>query len=342
MKKLFYTLISIASFATLNAQISLDTSFSISGSVDVYSRFNLNSTNNLSNGGTLAPGSSFANTPGFSLGMFNLKSSYSQPKYGFVADLVFGPRGKDAVFNGTGLNQAVNQLNGYYQLSDKVKATLGAFNTYLGYEVISPVANFNYSTSYLFSYGPFNHAGLKFDFDLGGGFSLATALMNPTDFLFENPTGQIFYGGQLGYTGDKGGIFLNYVGGDGTNQIDLTTSASLTDKFFVGFNASTLFDGFAGAAVYAQVAASDDLKFGLRAEHFKASDVSGGFGLVAPGESVTDLTFSLNYTVGNFRLIPEIRIDLHSDEAVTTDASLASPELSKSLASFVLAAVYSF
>jgi hypothetical protein len=31
----------------------------------------------------------------------------------------------------------------------------------IGYEVISPVANFHYSTSYLFTNGPFQNAGVK-------------------------------------------------------------------------------------------------------------------------------------------------------------------------------------
>ena len=44
--------------------------------------------------------------------------------------------------------------------------TLGNFNTFLGYEVISPAANFNYSTSYMFSYGPFSHTGMKLDFSV--------------------------------------------------------------------------------------------------------------------------------------------------------------------------------
>ena len=47
----------------------------------------------------IAPGSSFAQLPGFALGMANLVASYEGEKVGFVADLVFGPRGADAIFN---------------------------------------------------------------------------------------------------------------------------------------------------------------------------------------------------------------------------------------------------
>ena len=74
--------------------------FTISGSVDTYFRTNLSGGTNdaMDTIGTLAPTSSFANAPGFSLGMANLVMGYEGEKAGFVADLVFGPRGADAVF----------------------------------------------------------------------------------------------------------------------------------------------------------------------------------------------------------------------------------------------------
>jgi hypothetical protein len=343
MKKFIFSLVLFALIQPVYSQISLDSTFTLSGSVDVYYRGNFTGSNDASSGATIAPGSSFANNPGFALGMFNLKGAYSKPKYGFLADLVFGPRGKDAVFNApAGLN-IVNQLYGYYQLSDKVKVTLGNFNTYLGYEVISPVGNFNYSTTYMFSYGPFNHTGLKFDFALGSGFTLAAALMNPTDFTLFNPTGDIYYGAQLGYAGSKGSAFLNYLGGDGYNQVDLTASAQLTSKFFAGINATTAFDNFSGAALYTKITAKDNVIFGVRGEYFSNIN-NNAIVLVNPDESVFDLTFSLNLIKESFRLIPEVRFDFHSDEAIVTETKPNGDPLktSKSLASFVLAGVYSF
>ncbi len=61
-------------------------SFSVSGSIDTYYRSN-----------EFAPNTSFANLPGFALGMANIVLSYEGEKSGFVADLVYGPRGADAV-----------------------------------------------------------------------------------------------------------------------------------------------------------------------------------------------------------------------------------------------------
>ena len=156
-------IIAVAMLISVAAVAQEEPTFTISGSVDTYFRTNLSGGTNdaMDTIGTLAPTSSFANAPGFSLGMANLVMGYEGEKAGFVADLVFGPRGADAVFaSGPALN-IVNQLYAYYNVTDNFKLTLGNFNTFLGYEVISPTANFNYSTSYMFSYGPFSHTGLK-------------------------------------------------------------------------------------------------------------------------------------------------------------------------------------
>jgi hypothetical protein len=342
MKKLIFSLLLIGFLINSNAQFQLDSNFTLSGSVDVYFRSNLNNSNDASLGTTVAPGSSFANNPGFSLGMFNLKAAYDTDKFGFMADLVFGPRGVNAVFNAPAGLAMMNQMYGYYNLSDKVKVTLGSFNTYLGYEVISPTGNFNYSTSYLFSYGPFSHAGLKVDFDLGSGFGLSTAVMNPTDFTLSNPNGKYNVGGQLKYVGGKGSIFLNYLGGSGYNQIDLTTGAQLTDKFYVGLNATTAIDLFSGAAIYTNIAASDVFAVGARLEYFENTGLAGI--LVAPDQNVLDFTLSAHIKRGNFKLIPEIRFDIHSDDAIvkSVNAEGLPKTMGKNLASFILAGIYSF
>jgi hypothetical protein len=152
----------------------------------------------------------------------------------------------------------------YYKLTDKVTLNLGQFNTFLGYEVISPAVNFHYSTSYMFSWGPFNHTGLRADFDLGGGMVAKLAVMNPTDVVEFNPVNTYTIGGQIGHANDAGGVWLNLIYGDqdgnlkaeddpyvydenGTPidfissmgslfQIDLTTGWNLTEKFYLGLN----------------------------------------------------------------------------------------------------------
>src|SRR5690606_12368518 len=91
--------------------------FTLSGSIDAYYRASLNANNSFEEASGLpnaAPGSSFANLPGFALGMANLIGSYEGEKVGFVADLVFGPRGSDAIFNSPlyyATGNIVNQLS---------------------------------------------------------------------------------------------------------------------------------------------------------------------------------------------------------------------------------------
>ncbi len=356
MAKLFTKLtlvftLSTTLFFNLQAQESVveeevmeESTFSFSGSVDAYFRANLGGDSGA------APASSFANLPGFSLGMVNLVAAHEGDKVGFTADLVFGPRGEDAVFGSPlyqltkdapgGSSQIINQLYAYYNVSEAVTFTLGNFNTFLGYEVISPTANFNYSTTYMFSYGPFSHTGLKMDAALGGGLSLMVGVFNPTDMTEFNLTNDYVFGSQLGYEFDGGGAWLNFIydGANDFTQIDLTAGIDLTEAIYVGVNATTASDSFNGAAAYLQFASSDNLKIGARVEYF--DDVTGGIlGIPADlgGGSVLDFTLSANYSVGNLTIIPELRLD-----AASEDVFADGTEQSSSLSSFVLAAVYGF
>ncbi len=315
-----------------------------SGSADAYFRTNLNTSDDPSSGETIAPGSSFANLPGFSLGMVNLIGSYEGEKVGAVADLVFGPRGAEAVFGSPAALNIVNQLYVYWNVSDAVTLTMGNFNTFLGYEVISPAGNFNYSTSYMFSYGPFSHTGIKADIALGGGFSFMGAIMNPTDATDYNPSNDYVAGAQLGFSNDAGGAWLNTIIDPENDffQIDLTTGFDVTDAVYLGLNATSASDAFVGGALYAQLAASDALSLGVRGEYFQDK----GLGLFTLDESVIDFTVSANYTVGNLTIIPEVRIDSFSEDIVVTEVDATDPtiatDVAGSLSSFVLAAVFSF
>ncbi|MEZ5045221.1 MAG: outer membrane beta-barrel protein [Saprospiraceae bacterium] len=312
--------------------------FTISGSADTYFRTNLNGPNDISKSGIIAPATSFANLPGFSLGMINLVGAYETAKGGVVADLVFGPRGSDAVFGSplySNSGQMVNQLYAYWNVSPNATITMGNFNTFLGYEVISPTANFNYSTSYMFSWGPFSHTGLKLDISSESGFSFMAGILNPTDITEFNPSGDYFVGLQAGY----GGFYLNGLFGDGYSQVDLTGGVDVSESFYLGINA-TLTDtgddtGFSGAAIYAQLAASDDFKIGARVELFQ--DKATVFGDFAKANA-SDFTLTGNYTTGNLTIIPEIRFDTNSEDVfVDKDGAPSS-----GLASFLLAFVYGF
>ena len=306
---------------------------SISGTVDAYYQTNITSTDKAIFGDDgdafQSFGTSFANETGFALGMANLIAKYEGEKTGVVADVAFGPRA-DAATGGFNLNQ----LYAYWNVSESTKLTIGRFNTYLGYEVISPAVNFNYSTSYLFSSGPFSHVGLKADFSLSEDFSLMVAAMNVTDEN-SNLTGKYALGAQLGYAGQ----FLNLYYDDKAKlgfEIDYTGGFDLTDSFFLGINgayADNEGNGFYGVALYPQLAASDSFSVGLRGEYF--SQMIDG---VSDDPNVFALTLTGSYSIENLIIKPEIRLDSNSEE-VYFDNDLAP---TKSLAAFTLAAIYSF
>tara|TARA_R110002050_G_scaffold57866_7_gene130260 strand:- start:50248 stop:51231 length:984 start_codon:yes stop_codon:yes gene_type:complete len=300
---------------------------SISGSVDTYYQTLLSA----SDASGQSFGTSFADETGFALGMANIIATYEGEKTGVVADVVFGPRGDGAV---GGYN--LNQLYAYWNVSEGTTLTMGRFNTFLGYEVISPVANFNYSTSYLFSSGPFSHVGLKADFTLSDDFSLMLAFMNPTD-VNNNMTGGYALGAQLGYAGQ----FLNLYYDDGEVlgfEIDYTGGFDLSDSFFLGINAAYADndgEGFMGAALYPQIATSDSFSIGLRGEYFDwMSDANAGTDAL----DVFAVTLTGSYTIENLIIKPELRLDSNSEE-IYLDSDLAA---TKSLAAFTLAAIYSF
>ena len=303
-------------------------SFAISGSIDTYFRSS-----------EYAPGTSFGNLPGFALGMANVIFSYEGEKSGFVADLVVGPRGADAVFNSTGSSNIVNQLYAYYNVSDNFTLTLGNFNTFLGYEVISPVANFNYTTSYMFSYGPFSHTGIKADFSLSDNVSLMLGLLNSTDMTESQPIGEDFMiGAQLGLYGQ----YINYLGGGnaGVSQIDFTGGLDLTESLYLGLNATSYSDDsdveFSGVALYPQYAFSDAFALGARFEAFSENGLAA---IDADGGEADNTSFTLtgSFTEGNLIIKPEIRIDSASGQFYTNaDGS------TDGLSTFILAAIYSF
>lgn len=312
--------------------IEAKSKFSIGGSVDAYYRTNLSATDRAvfgDNGDSfLAPATAFANQTGFALGMANLVGSYEGEKTGAVADLVFGPRGEQAIY---GLN--LNQLYTYWKITKSVKLTLGRFNTFIGYEVISPIHNFNYSTSYLFSNDPYSNTGIKADFTLSEDFSFMVAFMNVSDEDY-NFTSEYSVGGQLGYKGQYLNLYYDNHAKLGF-EIDYTGGFDITDVLYLGLNAAYADNdgyGFGGVAVYPQYTLSDNLVLGLRgeyfAQHFDTMDDT----------SVFEVTLTGSYQIENLIIKPELRLDNGSDD-IFFDYDL-NPN--KSLSSFLLAAIYSF
>jgi len=327
--KHFFTLTLLLTTLVMSSQENSETTkkkFSFEGSVDAYYRTNFTAPND---DNQIAPTTSFADTAGFSLGMANIIAAYEKGKVGAVADLVFGPRGEAASAT------VLNQLFAYYNISENTKLTIGKFNTFLGYEVISPTGNFNYSTSYLFSNGPFSHTGLKADFTLSKDFSLMLGVFNQTDVTEFNPDGSYAIGSQVGYKGQ----FLNLLydkAGLGF-EIDYTGGFDATKDFFIGINAAYADnegEGFYGVDIYPQYSTSEYLTIGLRGEYFQTQSDT-----VSDDPSVFSVTLTGSYVVDEDLIIkPEFRLD-NGSEDIFIDTDLMP---TKSLGSFVLAAIYKF
>lgn len=325
---LFTLLASTLTYAQEETETEEVPSFSFAGSIDTYYRSS-----------EYAPGSSFGDLPGFALGMANIVVSYEGEKSGFVADLVFGPRGTDAVFNSSGSSNIVNQLYAYYNLSESFTLTLGNFNTFLGYEVISPVANFNYTTSYMFSYGPFSHTGIKADLAVSDDISIMLGVLNTTDMTESQPLGEDYMiGVQLGLFGQ----YINYLGGGtaGVSQIDFTGGFNLTEKLYLGINATSYSDDldidFSGIALYPQYTISDTFALGARFEAFSEEGL-GAIGSISGEGDNTSFTLTGSYTSGNLIFKPEIRIDSASGQFYSN-----ADGATDSLSTFIVAAIYSF
>lgn len=335
-KKIFLSTVLLFSLTGAFAQEDKEKSaLSLSGSVDAYYR----STFNEAGVDEASSLTSFANQTGFAVGMANIVGTYETGDTGFVVDLVFGPRGTEATFNNDVRNGIINQAYAYWNVSEGTTLTIGRFNTFLGYEVIAPQANFNYSVSHLFSNGPFSHVGLKADFTLSDDMSLMVGIMNPWDTNDITGTGEYSFGSQLGFYGQYLNLYYDSGKNDGLGfEIDYTGGFDVSEDFFFGINAaynknSETESGFYGVAVYPQITTSDSFAIGLRGEYMTFTQE--GF----DDSPVLAATLTGSYTNGNLIIKPEFRLDSWGND-VEPFGSAADP--SNSLSSFTLAAIYSF
>jgi len=320
----------------------------ITGSVDAYYRYNFA---NAKTSGVYNNATSFTNSHNsFELGMASIKVAHSFGKIGAVVDLGFGTRAKEFSYNETGITQAVKQAYITYAPSSHVTFTMGKFATHVGYELLDPQLNRNYSMSYMFSYGPFSHTGLKMDVAVNGNFGFMLGVANPTDFItasFKNKS--ILAQIHANTTDGKFTAYLNYVGGKDTsgtvkgNQVDLTVLTKINDKFGIGVNATLKgvkpeggsSEKWGGAALYLNVDPSEKFGFCVRGEYF--SDKKNATGYF--GTSLYEITATLNIKpVPGLMIMPEFRLDGAKDAYFTKHDGAST----KSTGAFLLAAVVSF
>ncbi|MBC7872707.1 MAG: porin [Ferruginibacter sp.] len=370
LQKLFVAVISMLSFTFTIAQtasvsqIMTDSTVTgteeenktpaliITGSVDAYYKYDFAKTK--ANSFT-----SFTQTHNaFSLGMASVKFEHKGGKVGAVADLGFGPRAKDFSYADNGITQAIKQLYVSYSPADWLKFTMGTWATHVGYELVDPQLNRNYSMSYMFTNGPFTHTGLKAEVSKGKH-GVMIGVSNATDFRIP-PDGQInkkFFLAQYTFAPtDKIKFYLNYVGGQNpdtskTNQFDAVITAKFSDKFNIGFNGTVnstqLWDGaknleskaWWGSALYLNFDPQSWFGLTLRGELFSDKHQFKTLSLFSEGCNIFATTLSANFKTGGFIFIPEFRLDNANKEVLFINKSGA---FTNSSASLLFAVVYAF
>lgn len=321
----------------------------ITGSVDVYYRFNFADSKTSNNNPT-----AFTNSQNsFELGMASIRADHSFGKASATVDLGFGRRAQEFSYTDGESNAFLSLANvkqAYvsYAFSDKFKLTMGKWATHIGYELVDAYLNRNYSMSYMFSYGPFSNTGLKADISLGGKTALMVGISNPSDYATTNSSRKWAIAQLSTATADgKWKFYLNYQGGKydfgaNLNQFDVVVTGTITDKFSVGYNGTIQLrkpegasaKNWWGSAIYLNADPSSFFGLTLRGEYFQ--DKTGT--VTAAGGNFFETTLSGNIHEGKLTIIPEIRLDNCSRNAFEKKDGTGTG----STFSAILAATYSF
>jgi hypothetical protein len=321
----------------------------ITGSVDAYYRYNFQNAKDQQKVNNFT---SFTDTHNsFELGMASIRADYTIGRVTAVADLGFGKRAADFSYPDDGILAGVKQAYVSVNATDNLKFSMGKWATHVGYELADAYLNRNYSMSYMFSYGPFSHTGLKAELTAGNfGFMLGVA--NPTDLVTAS-FGKKWILGQASWSANSFAAYLNYQGGkweDETqvHQVDMVLTNTFSDQFSAGVNATLQSvkpenngggESWKGAALYLNFDPTKVFGLTLRGEYFDdKKGVSGLTGVTGMPTSVFAATLSGNIRIDNLTIIPEFRLDNAKEEVFTKN----SGDGVKSAATFILAATYHF
>lgn len=339
-----------SSTSASSPEIEPSSKFVISGSADVYYRYNFHNPKSSFNNFT-----SFSNSHNsFELGMVSLKVEHSMGKVGMVADLGFGRRADEFSYNDGNSRIIIKQLLISYAPSSKVKLSIGSCATHIGYEMIDAWLNRNYSMSYMFSYGPFFHTCVKGEFKLGEKSTLMIGVSNPSDLKTASAMPKMAIG-QLATASkdDKVKAYFNYQGGKYNDssrlyQGDVVLTYAVTDKFSLGYNGTlqsrnakissskwSSASSWWGSALYINVDPVPTFGLTLRGEYLNDKKNVLGF-----NGSVIETTLSANFKIDNLTIIPELRLDNGSYAPGLFKES--SGAATKTTQGFLLAAVYHF
>jgi hypothetical protein len=356
LKKIQASIFLISCFSSVFSQTDSTKNSSlpiITGSIDVYYRFNFANQKDPETGNQITNNyTSFTNSQNsFELGMASIQAAHSFGKASAFVDLGFGRRAEEFNYANTDHTTLSSLKQAYlsYAVSDKFKLTMGKWATHIGYELADAYLNRNYSMDYMFSYGPFSHTGLKADIGLGGKSALMIGVANPSDNVTTISSRKYALAQfSTGSKNDKVKAYLNYQGSYGGSfsltQFDLVVTAAVTDMFSIGYNGTvqsvkpngSSSNSWWGSALYFNVDPASSFGITLRGEYF--DNKKGVLSIGSIPASIFDVTLSPNFKVGNLTIIPELRLDAAKDEIFFNhDANPA-----KSTFTGILAATYHF
>ena len=317
----------------------------ISGSVDTYYTYDFSGNDNI-------PTSFADNRNTIAIGMLDVALTKSYKNVSFTGEFSFGPRSFKSIptfdpdNTGSGSNIWIQNLYISYAITDKLSLTAGYMGTFVGYEVISPAGNFNYSTSYLFTSGPFQNAGLKANYAFSDRLAVMVGVFNDWN-VYSDTNGVSDLGAQVFISPVKGwDVYVNFISGYTTGTIiDITTGFQITDALYIGLNAADFTHaeknegGYSGVALYPQYTFSDLFSLGLRSEFFSTKDVMDSNETVTtPGGSVVATTVTASFSIDGFTFITEARLDASEDVGFIDSSSMATGSASQ----VTLAAIYAF
>lgn len=295
------------------------------GSIYYKYNFNKNATDNKT---------SFTNSQNsFELDMLSVKLQHAIGKVSFTGEIGVGKRAEEFSYNDKGILSAIQQLFISYTPIKWLTLTAGSFATYIGYESEETNLNRNFSMSYLFTYGPFFHTGVKAQATAGSS-TFMIGIFNPSDFKYAPLNSKKYIGAQWGFT-PKGSPFtsyLNYLGGVDTegvrdDQVDLVLTYQFSKHFNIAYDGSFChYSGNApgaswwGSALYLNTDISSAFGLTLRTEYFNDPDNLKVFTdkeQFPEGGSIWSFTLSGNYKIKTLTIIPEVRLD-HAMEPLFT------------------------
>jgi hypothetical protein len=321
----------------------------ISGSVDVYYKYDFNK--QAGNNKT-----SFTNSHNsFELGAARVKIEHTMSKIDMVAELAFGKRGEEFSYNDAGTQAAIRQLYVSYSPWKDIKFTAGDWATHFDNEIFEPDANRNYSMSYMFTYGPFFHTGIKAEGTFGKH-GLMFGFANPNDYKTLN-NGKKYFLAQYSFApNDKFKAYINYFSGKRptdtakVSQLEAILTQKFSDKFNMLYIGSIAFnkyrlDGKYGdsqnwwcSGLYFNYDPTSLFGLTLRTEYFNDDKQQNVFAAIPGGGSVFETTLSANFRIDNLVIIPEVRFENASKEIYAKSSGAGT----KTDGNLLIAAVYKF